>query len=156
MDRIEKCKLAVEKGFKYDPETGKVYGVRGKEITSKHNGDYRVIQLHHNNKLYRLLAHHFAWYVSGGNMDFYLLDHEDQDPSNNKIDNLSITSYKGNMENTNAKGYTYDPVNNKYRAQITVNRKNIILGRFDTPEEARQAYLNAKQTYHKEPKTKIK
>ena len=36
----------------------------------------------------------------------------------------------------------------KWRAQITVNNKKIALGDFDTQEEAKIAYLEAKENYH--------
>jgi hypothetical protein len=52
------------------------------------------------------------------------------------------------MWNTTHKGYYYCNLRNKWKAQIHVNSKNIGLGRFDTEEEARQAYQTAKAKYH--------
>ena len=40
--------------------------------------------------------------------------------------------------------------NNKYRATISINGKNIILGKFDTSEEAFDAYKTAKENHIKE------
>jgi hypothetical protein len=50
------------------------------------------------------------------------------------------------MFNTNAKGYTKRK--NKWIAQIKLDYKNIYLGSYNTEEEARQAYLLAKEKYH--------
>ena len=49
--------------------------------------------------------------------------------------------------NTRAKGY-YQDKRGKYYTQIKVDYKDIYLGSFDTPEEARQAYIKAKWKYH--------
>lgn len=51
-------------------------------------------------------------------------------------------------ENIRVKGYSYDKESKKYRARITTNGKNYHLGGFDAPEEARNAYLEAKKIYH--------
>jgi len=50
--------------------------------------------------------------------------------------------------NTRAKGFCWDQKKQKWLAQITVNYKQIYLGLFDTPEEARQIYIEAKKKYH--------
>jgi hypothetical protein len=46
------------------------------------------------------------------------------------------------------KGYYFNKSRKKYQAQIEVGGKRIQLGRFDTPEEALQAYQQAKLIYH--------
>jgi hypothetical protein len=46
------------------------------------------------------------------------------------------------------KGYTFDKSRNKYLAQIKVGEKRIYLGCFNTPEEASQAYQQAKLIYY--------
>jgi hypothetical protein len=37
---------------------------------------------------------------------------------------------------------------NKWRASITINRKTYRIGDYATPEEAHQAYLEAKRKHH--------
>ncbi len=148
MERIDKCKLAVEKGIKYDPNTGKIYGIRGKEITRKHTKGYIEINMDFNGKGFTLLGHHFAWYWVYGNVDFKLLDHDNRIKTDNRITNLRIVTDGENRENTDAKGFTFNKINGKYLPQIMSKGKRIYLGYCDTPEEARQSYLNAKQIYH--------
>ena len=46
----------------------------------------------------------------------------------------------------NPKGYYF--ANKKYKAQIKVGEKRIHLGTFNTTDEARDAYINAKKIYH--------
>lgn len=47
----------------------------------------------------------------------------------------------------NVKGF-YKRSDGKYQAQIRIYGKKVNLGRFDTEEEAREAYLEAKYLYH--------
>jgi hypothetical protein len=43
-------------------------------------------------------------------------------------------------------GATYDKQTGKWKSQIFINGKNVYLGRFDTPEDAHEAYLHAADT----------
>ena len=71
-------------------------------------------------------------------------------PLNNRIENLRVLNSQQNSCNNlhYVKGYTYYKRANKYMPQIKINRKKIYLGLYDTPEEAREAYLNAKKIHH--------
>lgn len=140
MTRLEKCELLKSKGFTYNPETGKIYGMKGREIKNKNNG-YIFLK-------YNLKGHHFAWYMTYGNVDFEMLDHSNRDRADNRISNLRILNRQGQNENTNSKGYCWDKSSNKWMAKISINYKTIFLGRYDTEEESRQAYLSAKLKYH--------
>lgn len=143
MNRLEKCEILKSKGYTYDPDTGKIFGVRGKEIISKNTKGY--IQI----RGVLLLGHHFAWYMTYGNVDFEILDHINGDKTDNKIKNLRIVTSQENSFNTNAKGYYYDSNSKrKWKVEIMVNYKKIYLGRFYTEEEARNEYLMAKDKYH--------
>jgi hypothetical protein len=78
-----------------------------------------------------------------------VIDHRDGNPSNNRIENLRITTGQGNSWNkVRAKGYYWNTQHKKWHVSIKVNYKSIYLGRFDTEEEAREAYLAAKLIYH--------
>jgi len=81
------------------------------------------------------------------------IDHIDRNKLNNNLNNLRIVSHQENMFNTNAKGYEFDKRINRYASYITLNSKKIHLGYFDTEEEARNAYLKAKEKYHVIPST---
>ena len=81
------------------------------------------------------------------------IDHIDRNKLNNNLNNLRIVSHQENMFNTNAKGYSFESDRNKFVAHICINHKDIKLGRFNTKEEARNAYLQAKEKYHIIPST---
>lgn len=79
-----------------------------------------------------------------------IIDHIDGNKLNNNLENLRIVSHQQNDFNRlKAKGYCYHKRDNKFQASIKLNGKQIYLGSFDTEEEARQAYLDAKEIYHK-------
>lgn len=50
---------------------------------------------------------------------------------------------------TGIRGVSFDSTRNKYRAQIEFKGKHYNLGRFDTKEEAKKAYEEAKEKLHK-------
>jgi hypothetical protein len=147
MTRLEKCELLKSKGYTYDPDTGKVYGISGKEVGYKRKNGYIVISgsTHFKGNLY---AHHFAWFWVYGNVEFYELDHININTLNNRICNLRISNRIQQNQNRKSKGYYWDKENNKWKSEIKVDVKRIHLGRFNTEEEARQAYIEAKEKYH--------
>ena len=147
MTRLEKCEFLKSKGYTYDPETGKIFGVMGKEIKRKNHYGYICISYP---KIYKgdLSGHHFAWFMIYGSVDFEMLDHINQIKDDNRISNLRIVTNQENLFNTNAKGYCWDKRNNNWLSRITFNGKEIFIGRYNTEEEARNAYLIAKEKYH--------
>lgn len=86
------------------------------------------------------------------------VDHIDGNGLNNQRSNLRIcTSSQNGMNrgkqkvNTSGfKGVTFCKNNNKWQAQIKVNKVNLFLGYFDTPEEAYKAYCEGCIKYHGE------
>lgn len=145
MTREEKCKLAIEKGFTYDEITVKVFSPYNKEVLGKSN-NYIVLSIW-DKKLYRLYSHQFAYYIKY-NKIIDCIDHINGDRSDNRIDNLREVTHQQNGFNAKAKGYCFHKKSNKFMSKITLNGKAIYLGIFNTEEEARQAYLDAKKKYH--------
>lgn len=144
MTRLEKCEILKSKGYTYDPETGKVYGVRGKEIKSKDNYGYHII----SSAKFMTKSHHFAYFMVYGNVDFDELDHINRDRTDNRISNLRIADRDIQTQNRTAKGYNWHKHTNKWVSQIQVGGKKIHLGLFETEEEARNCYLEGKKKYH--------
>ena len=115
---------------------------------------YYYIQLNHNKikKSYRV--HRLIYKFNNPEWDITYtpdneIDHIDNDKSNNNIENLRIVNNSENQQNIHStKGYTWIKRDNKYRAQIKVNKKQHYLGLHDTIDEARDAYLIAKEKYH--------
>jgi hypothetical protein len=146
MTRLEKCELLKLKGYTYDPENGKIYGTKGQEIVRKCNG--YILFGNTRNWKHNTYGHHFAWYWVYGNVDFEMLDHINQNRSDNRISNLRIVTHQENCFNNNYKGYSWDKDRNKWKSQIHISGKTIHLGRYNTEQEARDAYLIAKEKYH--------
>lgn len=100
------------------------------------------------------LEHRLIWVLANGVIpDGYTIDHKNGDRKNNRIENLRLatreeqlrnipphkdnkTGLKGVMKSNNLKKVSYF-------ATIRVNKKNLYLGRYATPEEAHAAYCEA-------------
>ena len=77
------------------------------------------------------------------------IDHENHTRDDNSNDNLRVVTHQQNQFNrSNVKGYTWDKKRKKWVAYIRVNGKSKNLGGFETEDEARKAYLEAKAIYH--------
>ena len=148
MTREEKCEFFIERGYTYDPETGNIYSRLGKILKGTHNQGYVQLSTKLNGKHIDLLGHHFAWYSVYGNCDIEQIDHINGVTNDNRIVNLRNVTHQQNSFNTKAKGYFWSKRGNKWQAQIALNYKIIHLGYFTTEEEARNAYLAAKEKMH--------
>jgi hypothetical protein len=148
MTREEKCKLAIERGYTYDSNTGFVYSRLNKLVKTINKEGYNMIALRYNYKTKNLCAHQFAWYYMYKEI-VEEIDHINGIRNDNRICNLrSVTRQQNHWNRINTKGYTYNKTANKFQAQIKVNKKHITLGYFNTEFEARNAYLQAKEKYH--------
>lgn len=91
-------------------------------------------------KVHRLVADAFIKKVEGKN----IINHIDSNKSNNLFLNLEWTSstenschrYLNTKTTSNYVGVSFNKKDNKYRSIITMNRKIIHLGSFETEEEA--------------------
>jgi hypothetical protein len=78
------------------------------------------------------------------------IDHMNNNTKDNRIVNLrNVTSQENQFNRKNTKGYSWNKREKKWKAQIQVNRKDIHLGYFVKEEDARNAYLAAKEIHHK-------
>lgn len=86
------------------------------------------------------------------------IDHIDGNPLNNKPENLRPANKSENACNTGLsvlntsgyKGVSFNKRSGKWVAHIRKNQRGTWLGRYDTPEEASQAYAAAAATLHGE------
>ena len=81
-----------------------------------------------------------------------VVDHINGDKLDNRKDNLRICNQsvnglnrtKNNLNNTSGfRGISYDKTRNKYRVHLKINYKQKYLGRFNSIEEAKDAYEKA-------------
>lgn len=102
-----------------------------------------------------LEAGRVAWLYMTGSWPTGEIDHINGDSLDNRFSNLRDVDHKTNMENRRSKsrnnrsGYLgVCKYKNRYLANVVVNYKRILVGRFDSPEEAHKAYLEAKRRLH--------
>jgi len=149
MTREEKCIWSINTGYKYDIESGLIYNRYNKLVNtpSKSTG-YIQLNIQLEDKTLKLYGHQFAWYWVHKECANEI-DHINGARYDNRLCNLrSVTRQQNQWNRTTAKGYHWDKKNKKWRAHITLNKKSINLGHFNTEEQARQAYLDAKQKFH--------
>ena len=75
-------------------------------------------------------------------------DHINHATLDNRRVNLRVVTHRENSHNRRAKGFCWDKLNHKYKAQIKVDGIHKHLGLYDDPDEARAAYLAAKAVLH--------
>ena len=149
MTREQKCELAIEKGFSYNQESGNIYGVRGNIIKRKNKAGYIVLYMYNEKNYYSLYGHQFAWYWNNKKC-VDSLDHINGIKDDNRLCNLREVTHQENMWNiTKAKGYYWNKLENKWKSQIKIDNKVIGLGTFNNEEEAKKAYLDAKEKYRR-------
>lgn len=91
------------------------------------------------------LVHRLVWLYFTGQVPDKDIDHINGVRLDNRIENLRVVSRKENLWNLrNIKGYIQQASGN-YTARIRNNYKTILLGTYNTPEEAHAAYMKAKQ-----------
>lgn len=145
----------VREMFCYCPSTGVI--TRRKNSSNAKAGE---IAGYVGNNGYRLIwvitgmfgAHRIAWiYVNGDIPPGMEIDHVNGIKHDNRIDNLRLATRTQNstfrrMHKNNKSGFkgvcaaSGRGAKKRWRARIVVNKVRIELGRFDSPEEAHEAY----------------
>jgi len=149
MTELERCELVKRKGYTYNPETGELRGVKGNVITRKRKNGYIICSVKCNGKDTCLYGHRLAWYLYYGKLPNNYIDHIDGNKANNILTNLrDVTKQQNGFNIKKAKGYSWHKRDKKFSCRIKINQKQIHIGNFDTEEEARSAYLEAKEKYH--------
>lgn len=113
---------------------------------------YRIVNL----GIYGFIgAHRIAIAMNSGEWPEFV-DHVNGNPLDNSIVNLRPCSKAENCRNrkvnasnrSGLKGVSRDPSVRRWKARIQVDKKQIHLGMFDTPEQAHAAYVAASRKYH--------
>lgn len=130
-------------------------GIIVKERILKHGNDgkgYLMVGINKNGiqktrKIHQLVAESFLNHKPCGKT--IVVNHKNFIRSDNRLENLEIVTMRENGNQKHLKstskytGVSWDPFNNKWKAQIYINKKTKNLGRFSTEEEAYSSYLNA-------------
>jgi hypothetical protein len=141
----------------YDPETGVfIWKTQsGRQPAGSVAGWKQYSRIYIKVAGFQIGAHRLAWLYVYGAMPTNQIDHINGDPSDNRIANLRDVTDRENKQNLrkpkagNKSGYLgVAPNKKRWLAKITVNRQQICLGTYDTPEEAHLAYVEAKRRLH--------
>ncbi len=149
----------------YDPETG-VFTWRfqpnarkelntvlaGKVAGGMHARGYWAIRIDE----WTYLAHRLAWLHVHGRWPERQIDHINMTRLDNRLVNLREATNSDNSCNrpmkagnrAGLKGVSFHKRMGRWRARITKNGEHILLGHFDSPEEAAEAYAKAVSQYH--------
>jgi hypothetical protein len=133
--------------FRYNEKTGKLYWrvspsrnvQAGTECGCIYSSTgYRI--LNYNGRKYG--AHRIIWMlVTGEDPESLFIDHINRDKTDNRIENLRLSTNAENLCNKPTKGaYLF---RNKWRAQIHLKGKTKYLGSYATEAEAVEAYQKA-------------
>ena len=126
---------------------------------SNHKQGYKLVNLKKDGKWKMFYVHRLVCNAFLENLDNKkVIDHIDNNPSNNNVKNLRWCSQKENLANqgkhknntTGFKGVAYHKPSNKYRTQIRINDKIKHLGYFESAEEASRAYDAKAEEIHQE------
>ena len=140
----------IEDSLTYDPDTRLFKWLDNYRKHSKGwfkgtlcNGYLRIII---GKKAY--LTHRLAWYLMYGKFPKDVIDHKNGITTDNRLSNLREVTPHQNSQNCKGRGTSFNKKARKWESRISVNRKDLFLGYFDTEEEARQAYVKGKKKYH--------
>lgn len=148
----------------YDPETGIFrWKINGKQPGHKDRIG-KVAGTFDSHRYLRLIfdggdyyAHKMAWLYIHGYVPKGIVDHRNGKPWDNRLGNLREATSLENMRSkgvasTKASGLPKGVYRNyrggvRFKAVISVDRKNRYLGTFTTPEEAHAAYMTAARQF---------
>jgi hypothetical protein len=147
--------------FEYNPVSGIVIWKtsRCNKIkvgnTVSHRGCGGYIQVRIEGRLWML--HRIIWKIQTGNWPTGFIDHINGIRDDNSWSNLRDVTPFVNGQNrkgpdkdstTGYLGVCFCKQSKKFKAQMTVNKIRVLNKLFDTPEEASNAYQQAKEKYH--------
>jgi hypothetical protein len=153
------CQDDLKANFEYNPETGQFYWklpkkgvVVGQPAGYKDRKGYTWIRF--QRKLY--LAHRLVWmYTYGEDPGESEIDHINNVPSDNRLENLRLASHSQNSWNrpkrvTNSTGFkgVFHTKYGDFYSEIKRDGVKVYLGVFKTPEEAHAAYCQAADQLH--------
>lgn len=129
-------------------ESGNVFRNNGKLLGSVNRQGYLKSAIWKDGKTLPVMLHQYVYYYFNNEV-VSEIDHINRNRLDNNPSNLRAVTREQNQYNrNNTRGY-WKTATNKYQSAIRVNKKLINLGRFCNEIDARNAYLQAKQKYHK-------
>lgn len=150
--------------FSYDPETGLLTrrittgkkSKAGMVVGHPYSNGYLRVGVGPRGACREYLLHRLIWMMCTGSWPDGEIDHINGIRDDNRLSNLRVATSGENRQNscryaTNKSGHrgvSWFRLAGKWRADITVSRKRLYLGTFDTVEAAAAAYTKAKSELH--------
>lgn len=155
------CKLTVERlrqVLRFDDKTGEFFWTHRKTHKNKLGKQASIVRSHGYMSIcidsVYYYTHRLAWMYVYGEMP-KIIDHINGNKQDNRISNLRSVDQKTNVENVlKPRKHNKSGVlgalksKDKFQSRIRVDGKYIYLGRFDSKDDAHEAYLQAKRKYH--------
>ena len=145
--------------LRYDAETGHLYWVApksnrlrpGQRAGCKMVNGYQKIALYQE----QMYIHHIVWYLTHGEWPTEMIDHINGDRSDNRVENLRLANqsqqnFNMGLRESNKTGVTGVAICSKtgrFRAYLTLGRKQIYLGNHVTLDAAVAARKEAEAKY---------
>ena len=128
--------------FDYDSKTGEIKR-KGKVAGWVDEKGYRRVRY----KGATLFVNRVAWALGNNQQPpiNMVVDHIDEDPSNNRLDNLRLLTISQNSARRNREPNCYQRNGNGYQACFTLGGVKQILGTFKTAEEASKVGRKARK-----------
>lgn len=144
--------------FSYDPLTGELRwkrpprrGVSAEPAGCRNSDGYLIVGY----KGREYLGIHIIWMLMTGEWPRHIVDHKNRIKADDRWENLRAATHSENNRNANlrkdnktgVRGVVVPPRSRKFEARITVDGRQIGLGRFDFLEQAAQARRSAEIKY---------
>lgn len=151
--------------LRYEPETGKLYWQAHPSCSVRWNTRYAGTEalgtINESGHKYgsvsacKLKAHRVVWALHHGVWPEGEIDHINQQPADNRIENLRVATKSLNMRNaarsrantSGATGVVWYKRKSKWHARITVDGKQRSLGYYDSFEDAVSARKRANERW---------
>ena len=150
-------KAVLEEFFVFNPENGQFRWLNssgrmasGQRAGSLRKDGYRVLRFPHEGRRFYLMEHRAAWIMAHGSIPpDQEIDHINRERSDNRLANLRLAARCDNTRNRRPiRGAQFKGVHfekgatgrKKWRAYISVLGKRTHIGRFETQDEALEAY----------------
>lgn len=145
--------------IEYEPRTGILRWRKKRRRVNKgdvagsaHNLGYIRITFEYRS----LFAHRVAWLLIHGEWPTGEIDHINGIKTDNRLENLRLATRLENSRNRKrqknnkcgVKGVSLHRNSGKWRAAISIDRKQIIIGEFDSKDEAALAYQEAASRHY--------
>lgn len=147
--------VTLKKLFVYEPDTGRLRRIGGRKEYPWRGIGKGKRYLAYTYKGKTIYLHQAVWLWHHGFIP-PMLDHRDTDTLNCRIENLRICTNAQNQYNSRRKSNNQSGFKGvafcrgyrkPWRARIVVDKTPILLGRFNTPEEAAAAYAEGAARY---------